>query len=83
MDASAKLVECIQPLTVFTKRSILGISQGFEYVSNKTKQKPTALSFISQELRFVPFLNSNLSPHYYYVLRLLITNSINMSLISN
>ena len=79
MDIFAKLVECIQPLTVFIKCSILGISQGYEYGSNKTKPKPTALSSVSQELRFVPFLNSSLSPHYYLALRLLITSSINVT----
>ena len=50
MELFAKLVDCIQPLTVFGKHSILGISQAFEYASDKTKQKPGAFSFMSQNI---------------------------------
>ena len=31
--------------------TVLGVSQGYEYVSDKTKQNPSALSFISQKIR--------------------------------
>ena len=49
MELFAKIIGCIQPLTIFAKRSILGVSQGYEYASNKSKQKPDALSVISQK----------------------------------
>ena len=45
-----KIVDCIQPLTIFAKHFILGVSQGYEYVSDKTKQNPDALSLISQKI---------------------------------
>ena len=46
MELFAKIVNCIQPLAIFGKHVILGISQG-----NKTKQKLGALSLISQKVR--------------------------------
>ena len=39
-----------QPLTIFAKHFILGVSQGYEYASDKTKQMPGALSFISHKI---------------------------------
>ena len=33
----AKINDCIQTLTIFTKHFILGVSQGCEYASDKTK----------------------------------------------
>ena len=50
MEFSAKIVECIQPFTIFAKRSMLSISQGYEYVSNKSKQKHGLLSFTWQKV---------------------------------
>ena len=46
-----KIVDCIQPLTIFPKHFILGVSQGYEYVSDKAKQNPGALSLIPQKIR--------------------------------
>ena len=40
-----------QPLTIFAKHFILGVSQGCEYASDKTKQNPGVLSLISQKIR--------------------------------
>ena len=37
IELSAKIVDCIQPLTIFAKNFILGISQAYEYASDKTK----------------------------------------------
>ena len=51
MELFAKIVNCIQPLAIFGKHFILGISQGYKYTSNKTKQKLGALSLISQKVR--------------------------------
>ena len=51
MEFSTKIVECIQPLTIFGKQFILGVSQGYEYVSGKATQNPGALSLISQKIR--------------------------------
>ena len=49
MELSAKIIGCIQPLTIFMKHFILGISKGYEYASDKTKQNPGALSLIPQK----------------------------------
>ena len=46
--AFVKIVDCIQPLTNFPKHFILGVPQGYEYVSDKTKQNPNALLLVSQ-----------------------------------
>ena len=44
MNLFVKIVDCIQPLTIFGKHFILGVSQGYEYASDKTKQNSGALS---------------------------------------
>ena len=46
----AKVVDCIQPLTIFVKHFIY-VSQGYEYASDKAKQNPGVFSFISQKIR--------------------------------
>ena len=51
MELFAKIVDCIQPLTIFAKHLLLGLSQGYEDASDKTKQNPGALSLISQKIR--------------------------------
>ena len=51
MKFSTKIVNCIQPLTIFEKHFILGVSQGYEYVSDKVKQNPGALSLIPEKIR--------------------------------
>ena len=50
MGLFPKIVDCIQPFTIFTKHFTLGISQGYEYAYDKTKQNRGALSLISQKL---------------------------------
>ena len=57
MEFFANIVDCIQPLTIFAKYSILGVSQG-KCAFYKTKQK---LEFL--EIQF-------LSLHYYPTVRL-------------
>ena len=57
MNLFVKIVDCIQPLTIFGKHFILGVSQGYEYASDKTKQNPGELSFISQKIRTSISLN--------------------------
>ena len=68
MKLFAKIVDCIQPLTIFVKQFKLGISQGYEYVFDNTKQNPGPLPFISQKIRTAVsanlFLNSILSLPY-------------------
>ena len=49
MELFANIVDCIQPLTVFAKDSILGVSKG-RCDSGKTKEKLGALSFILQKI---------------------------------
>ena len=49
MEYFAKIVDCIQLLTSFAEHFILSVSQGYEYVSRKNKQKPDAMSFIPQK----------------------------------
>ena len=51
MGLSAKIVDSIQPLTIFAKHLILGVSQGYEYASHKAKQNPDALSLVPQKIR--------------------------------
>ena len=47
MELFARMVYCIQPLTIFAKHFIVFVSQGDEYASDKFKQNPDVLSFIS------------------------------------
>ena len=67
MELFAKIVHCIQPLTIFAKHFKLFVSQGYEYASDKTKQNTGVLSFISQKIKTAIsanlFLNSFLSSH--------------------
>ena len=51
MGLFAETVGCIQPLIIFPKHFVLGVSQGYKYASDKTKQNPDALSLISQKIR--------------------------------
>ena len=51
MELFAKIVHCIQPLTIFAKQLILGVSQVYEYVSDDIKQNHAALSLASQKIR--------------------------------
>ena len=53
MEVFAKLVDCIQPFTIFAKRFLLFVSQGNEYAFEKAKQNPGVLSIISQNIRTV------------------------------
>ena len=46
MEFFEKIVDCIQPLTIFAEHFTLFVSQGYEYASDKTKQTPDMLSFI-------------------------------------
>ena len=73
MELFTKIVDCIQPLTIFTKHFMLFFLQGYEYASNKTQQNPGVLSFISQKIRTAIsanfFLNLILSSHYYLAVR--------------
>ena len=87
MELFAKIVHCIQPLTIFAKQFILFVSQGYEYAYDKTKQNPGVWSLISQKIRSAIseylFLNSILCSNYYPAVRRLIKNSIHVSFISN
>ena len=49
MELSAKIADCIQPLTIFTKYFILGVSQDYEYASDIAKENSGALSPIPQK----------------------------------
>ena len=57
MEFSTKIVDCIHPLTIFAKHFILGVSQGYKYVSDKAKQNPGALSLIPQKIGTAIFAN--------------------------
>ena len=50
MELFANIVDCIQPLAIFAKHSILGVSQGICAFA-KSKEKLGNLSFISQKIR--------------------------------
>ena len=73
MEPFAKIVNSLLYSTIFAKRFILCVSQGYKYASDKTKQNASVLSFISQKIRAVIpanlFLNSILSSHYYPAVR--------------
>ena len=65
MELFANIVDCIQPLTIFAKYSIVDVSQGCKCASDKTKKKLGALPFASQKNRatynlskFLPIFNS-------------------------
>ena len=51
MELFAKIVGCTQPLRIFAKHFTLGVSQSYEYVSDKAKQNLEVLSLISQKIR--------------------------------
>ena len=57
MDLFAKIVDCIQLLTIFAKHIILGVSHDNEYACNKDKQNPGALPFILQKVGTAIFAN--------------------------
>ena len=51
MGLFTKTVDYIQLLPIFVKHNILlFVSQSYEYLSDKTKQNPGALSVISQNI---------------------------------
>ena len=51
MGLFTKIVDYIQLLSIFVKHNILlFVSQSYEYLSDKTKQNPGALSVISQDI---------------------------------
>ena len=54
MELSAKILDCIQPLTV-AKHFIWGVLQGHEYVSHEAKQNHGALSLFPQKIRTANF----------------------------
>ena len=47
MEFFAKMGVSFQTLTIFPKQFTLGVSQGYEFASDKTKQNSSALSYIS------------------------------------
>ena len=47
MYVFANIVDFMQPLTIFASHFILGVSQGYEFASDKTKQNSSVLSFTS------------------------------------
>ena len=51
MESSAKIVDWIQPLTIFSKHFILDVWQGYVYASDQAKQNPGPLSLIPQKIR--------------------------------
>ena len=68
MGLFTKTVDYIQLLPIFVKHNILlFVSQSYEYLSDKTKENPGALSVISQNIRTSIsanlFLKSILSSH--------------------
>ena len=82
MELSPKIVDCVQSLSIFAKHFILGVSQGYEYASNETKQNPCALSLkfhIKLALQYLQ-ISSTFKFNFIFTLTcgetLLITNSI-------
>ena len=89
MEFSTKIVDCIQPLTFFAKHFILGVSLGYEYVSDKAKQNHGALLLNPQKIRTALSLQISSIFKFNFIFTLpcsetlLITDSIHVSLISN
>ena len=89
MECFAKIVDCIQLWTIFAKHFILGISQGYEYASDKTQQNRGMLSFVEQKvgLHFLQIFSTFKVNLLFTLLPcgeiLLITNSTHVSLILN
>ena len=50
MELSAKIVDCIQSLTVFAKHFVLGVAQCYDYAADRAKQILGALSHIPQKI---------------------------------
>ena len=44
MELFAKIVDFMQPLTIFVKHVISDVSQGYEDTSDKTRENPGAFS---------------------------------------
>ena len=82
MELFAKIVDYIEPLTIFATHVILGVSQGYE-------KNPVAFSFISQKLGLESLqISSTFKFSFIFTLlpcavTLLITNSIHLSFILN
>ena len=45
MELFAKIVDCVQPLTIFAKHLILFVSQGYEYASDIPLNMPLKAYF--------------------------------------
>ena len=45
-----KIVDGFQSLTLLVKRSILDVSQDYDYTFDNTKQEPGAIKFVSQKM---------------------------------
>ena len=72
MDRFAKIVDCIQLLTIFAKVFILFVSQCYEYASDKTKQNLVRCHLFNKRFGLQSansFLNSILSLPYYLAVR--------------
>ena len=58
MEIFVKTVDSIQPpLTIFAKHFLLRVSRDYENLSDKAKQNPGAMSFISRKIR--PAISEN------------------------
>ena len=87
MEIFTKIVDFIQPLTIFAKHFILDVLQVYEYASDKTKQNPGHLFHKNLGLQSLQ-ISFTFKFNFIFTLlpcgeTLLITNSIQVSLISN
>ena len=88
MELFTNIVNYIQLLTIFAKRSTLVVSQG-RCASGETKEKLGGLSFISQKKPELQYLQISCTFKFNFIFTLLpygetlIANSIHVSLISN
>ena len=72
MDRFAKIVDCIQLLTIFAKVFILFVSQCYKYASDKSKQNLVRCHLFNKRFGLEStnlFLNSILSLPYYLAVR--------------
>ena len=89
MEVSEKIVNCIQPLTIFAKQFILDVSQGYMSMSLIRLNKMLVRCYLLHKKLGLQFLRISSDFKFSFIFTLpcgktlLITNSIHVFLISN
>ena len=89
MELFAKIVDSVQPLTIFAKHFILGVSHGYVYASDQLNRILVCCHLFHKKLALQSLqISSTFKFNFIFTLlrcgeTLLITYSIHASLISN